>query len=51
MSTEFICQRSYGRVLYVRLICRCLELVELLAMFAPGDVAENLAEVMPFLQV
>lgn len=30
--------------------CRCLELVELLAMFAPGDVPEALPEVMPFVQ-
>lgn len=30
--------------------CRCLELVELLAMFAPGDVPDALPEVMPFVQ-
>lgn len=30
---------------------RCLELVELLAMFAPGDVPDALPEIMPFVQV
>lgn len=30
---------------------RCLELVELLAMFAPGNLPGALAEVMPFVQV
>lgn len=30
---------------------RCLQLVELLAMFAPAEVPEALPEMMPFVQV
>lgn len=37
--------------LLVGLSRRCLELVELLAMFAPGDVPDALPEIMPFVQV